>query len=331
MGAKRETSETYRFDFMALPDFEAWAIFANVVEQRSFSGAARALGLSKATVSKAVARLEQRLGATLFHRTSRTLSLTETGRALAPRAARILAEAQCAEEEASDAAAAPAGLVRLAAPMTFGLHYVAPAIAGLLERHPALVIDLQLDDRAVDLVEAGIDVALRIARLPDSSLRARRLAPIRRRTIASPAYLARAGTPRHPAELGEHRCLCYTNLPNEIWRFTGPGGADVAVRPEGPLRVNSGEAMLPALRAGLGIALLPDFIAGADLAAGTLVEILPDWHGPQIALHLVTPPNPLRPARVEAVIAFLVEKFSSPLLDATPLPAREGLGVGGER
>lgn len=296
---------------MRLPDFEAWAIFASVVEHRSFSAAARALGLSKATVSKAVTRLEAHLGAALFHRTSRTLSLTETGRALAPRAQNILNEAICAEEQATDAASAPKGLVKLAAPMTFGLQRVAPAIADFLKEFPDITVDLHLDDRRTDLVELGIDVALRIARLPDSSLRARRLLPIRSHIVASPAYLDRHGRPKHPAELAEHRCLCYTNLPTDAWRFHGPDGAEVSVKPDGPLKANSGEAMLPALRAGLGITPLPDFIVAADLAAGTLEEVLTDWHPPAVALHLVTPPNPLRPARVEALIGFLVERFSS--------------------
>jgi DNA-binding transcriptional LysR family regulator len=294
---------------MRLPDFEAWAIFAAVVEHRSFSAAARALGLSKATVSKAVTRLETQLGASLFHRTSRTVSLTETGKALAPRAQRILDEAVCAEEEASDAASAPKGLVRLAAPMTFGLQRVAPAIAEFLEANPGISIDLCLDDSVIDLVEQGVDVALRIARLPDSSLRARRLAPIRTHVVASAAYLARHGRPAHPAQLGEHRCLCYAN--NEVWRFVGPGGEEVSVKPAGPLRANSGEAMLPTLRAGIGITVLPDFIVGADLAAGTVEEVLSEWTAPPIALHLVTPPNPLRPARVEALIAFLVARFAA--------------------
>lgn len=296
---------------MSLPDFEAWAIFASVVDAGSFSGAARALGLSKATVSKAVGRLEAQLGASLFHRSPRRLTLTETGRVLAPRAARILAEAVCAEEEASDAASAPRGLVRLAAPMTFGLQQVAPALAEFLADHPGISVDLQLDDRSVDLIGEGADVALRIAQLPDSALRARRLAPIRRRTVAAPAYLARHGTPLHPAELGEHRCLTYTNQSSDVWRLTGPGGAEVAVRPDGPIKANSGEALLPALRAGLGIAVLPDFIAGPDCDAGRLVEILPDWQWPPIALHLVTPPNRLRPARVNALIDFLVARFSA--------------------
>lgn len=293
---------------MRLPDFEAWAIFATVVEHRSFSAAARTLSLSKATVSKAISRLEAQLGASLFHRTSRTLTLTETGRALAPRAQRILTEAICAEEEASDAAAAPKGLVKLAAPMTFGLQRVAPAMAEFLAAYPDITVDLCLDDKRIDLVEQGIDVALRIAQLPDSSLRARRLCPIAMHVVAAPAYLAAHGRPCHPAELAEHRCIWYAN--SETWRFAGRGGEEVAVKPNGPLRSSSGEAMLPALRAGLGISALPDFIVRPDLAAGTLEEVLTDWTAPPIALHLVTPPNPLHPARVEALIGFLVQRFA---------------------
>jgi DNA-binding transcriptional LysR family regulator len=293
---------------MRLPDFEAWAIFAAVVEHRSFSAAARALGLSKATVSKAVTRLEAHLGASLFHRTSRALTLTEIGRSLAPRARRILDEAVCAEEEASDAASAPKGLVRLAAPMTFGLERVAPAIAEFLGDNPGITIDLCLDDRRIDLVEQGVDVALRIAQLPDSSLRARRLKPIRAHVVASAAYFCAHGRPSHPAEHAENRCLWYAN--SEVWRFTGPGGEQVSVKPEGPLRSSSGEAMLPALRAGLGITVLPDFIVAADLEERRLEAVLAEWSPPPIALHLVTPPNPLRPARVEALIRFLVEHFS---------------------
>lgn len=293
---------------MRLPDFEAWAIFASVVEHRSFTAAAGALGLSKATVSKAITRLEAQLGASLFHRTSRTLSLTETGRALAPRAQRILTEAICAEEEASDAASEPKGLVKLAAPMTFGIQQVAPAIADFLALNPGIQIDLCLDDKRIDLVEQGIDVALRIAQLPDSSLRARRLCPIAVHVVAARAYLDAHGTPTHPAQLAEHQGIAYANA--EVWRFSGPGGEEVVIRPAGPLRANSGEAMLATLRAGLGISVLPDFIVGPDLARGTLVEILADWRGPPIALHLVTPPNPLRPARVEALIGFLVDRFA---------------------
>jgi len=299
---------------MRLPDLEAWAIFATVVSQRSFTGAAEELGLSKATISKAVTRLETHLGTKLFHRTSRHLALTETGRTLADHAARILAEAQAAEEAGRDEASVPSGLVRVAAPMTFGISHVAPIITDFLEDHPGIAVDLHLSDEKVDLVAEGVDLALRIAALPDSSLLARRLAPIPTRIVAAPAYLERRGRPRHPIDLGDHDCLCYSNV-SGLWRFRGPGGAEAAIRVAGPLRSNSGDAMLPALRAGLGIAVLPDFIIGDDLAAGRIEAILPEWSPPQVALHLVTPPGTLRPARVEALIAFVLARFRESRLD----------------
>jgi DNA-binding transcriptional LysR family regulator len=302
---------------MRLPDLEAWAIFASVVEHRSFSAAADAIGTSKATVSKAISRLEARLGQSLFHRTSRKLTLTESGTGLAEHARRILADAEAAEEAARDAATAPAGLIRMTAPMTLGMVQLAPMLADFLAEHPGIEIDLNLSDSRVDIVAEGIDVALRIANLPDSSLRARRLGPIRTYVVAAPAYLERHGRPTHPAQLGEHACLGYTNVSGP-WRFTGPNGEEAAVRPSGPMRSNSGDAMLPALRAGVGIALLPDFIVGGDLAAGTVEAILTEWSLPPIALHLMTPPSNLRPARVETLIAFLTERFRN--LCVTPAP-----------
>lgn len=289
---------------MRLPDLEGWAIFASVVEHRSFSGAAEAIGVSKATVSKAVTRLEERLGTSLFHRTSRRLALTETGRALADHAARILAEARDAEEAAHDGSTALTGLVRVSAPMSFGLLHVAPVIADFLVAHPGIEIDLNLSDGLIDIVAEGVDIALRIGDLPDSSLRARRLGPIPMHVVAAPAYLDRRGRPTHPAQLGEHDCFGYTNA-SRPWRFTGPGGAEVTVRPAGPLRSNSGDAMLPALRAGVGIAMLPDFFVRDDLERGTLEAILTDWRGPPTALHLMTPPSPLRPRRVDMLVEHL--------------------------
>ena len=289
---------------MRLPDLEAWAIFASVVEHRSFSAAADAIGLSKATVSKAITRLEAHLGQSLFHRTSRRLALTEAGKPLAEHAARILGEARLAEESANDAATAPTGRVRLAAPMSFGISNVAPLLAEILVAHPGIEIDLHLSDARVDIVAEGFDVALRIAELPDSSLRARRLCSIQAHLVASPAYLARHGTPTHPAQLGEHRLFGYSNIVGPL-RFHRAGDSDVSVRIQGPLTANSGEAILPALIAGLGIARLPEFIIGPHLESGALVTILDNWAPAPIGLHLLTPPSPLRPARVEALIAFL--------------------------
>ncbi|SFP90273.1 LysR family transcriptional regulator [Sphingomonas rubra] len=302
---------------MRLPDLEAWAIFAAVAEARSFTGAADVLGLSKASVSKAVSRLEAHLGQSLFHRTSRRLALTEAGRPLADHAARIVAEAHAAEEAARDAATAPTGRVRLAAPMSFGVTHVAPLVAEFLGQHPGIDIELHLSDARVDIVAEGYDVALRIGDLADSSLRARTLCPVSTFIVAAPAYLAAHGTPDGPAALGQHRVMTYSNVSGP-WRLRRHGEAEVSFRPSGPLAANSGDALVPALLAGLGIARLPDFIIGPHLASGALVAILPDWTPAPTALHLLTPPSPLRPTRVEALIAFLVERLRE------PMPEQEG-------
>jgi len=300
---------------MRLPDLEAWAIFAAVAEHNSFSAAADAIGLSKATVSKAITRLEEQIGQSLFHRTSRRLALTEAGKPLAAHA-----EAQAAEEAARDALSAPTGRVRLAAPMSFGVRNVAPLLAEFLAAHPGIEIDLHLSDARVDIVAEGFDVALRIGDLPDSSLRGRRLCDIRTHLVAAPAYLAAHGTPAHPSELARHRVLGYSNV-LAPWRFQHVDGSDVAIRPQGPLIANSGEALIPTLVAGLGIARLPGFIVGPHIGSGAVVTILPDWSAAPIGLHLLTPPSALRPARVEALIAFLSGRLRDPCAEADQ-PAR---------
>lgn len=305
---------------MRLPDLEAWAIFAAVAEARSFSGAADAIGVSKATVSKAVSRLEADLATALFHRTSRRLALTEAGRTLADHAQRMVAEARAGEEAARNAASAPAGRVRLAAPMSFGLAHVAPLVAQFLQAHPGIEIELHLSDARVDIVAEGYDVALRIGDLADSSLRARRLCGIGTHIVAAPAYLAAMGEPGRPADLAQHRLLGYSNVPGP-WRFRQANSAEVTVRPHGPLVANSGDALVPALLAGLGIARLPHFIIGPHLASGALVPILADWTPPPTGLHLLTPPSPLRPARVEALIAFLAKYLHDHDGDAVPAGA----------
>lgn len=288
-------------------------MFAAVVEHRSFTGAASALSVSKATVSKAVTRLEQHLDTSLFNRTSRRLALTESGRRLADHAARILAEGMEAEEAARHESAELAGLVRLGAPMSFGLLRIAPLIAEFARLHPAVDIDLYLSDARIDLVEMGLDATIRIADMPDSSLRSRRLADVRMHVVAAPAYLERRGRPTHPADLGAHDCLCYANMQTpDIWRFTGPGRQTVAIQVRARLTANSGDALMPALLAGIGVARLPDFILGDALAAGGVEEILPDWSPSPIGLHLVTPPSRLRPARVEALLDFLARHHGCP-------------------
>lgn len=281
-------------------------MFAAVVEHRSFTDAAKALSVSKATVSKAVTRLEEHLDTSLFNRTSRRLSLTESGKRLADHARRIMAEGQAAEEAAKDETSELSGVVRLGAPMTFGLLRVAPLVAEFTKANPLVDVDLHLSDARIDIVEMGLDATIRIADMPDSSLRARRLSDVTMHVIASPAYLDGRGRPRHPSDLSAHDCLCYSNVTTpDVWRFAGPGQQNVAVQVRSRLTVNSGEAMLPALRQGVGIARLPDFIVGEALAKGELEEILLEWRPPPFGLHLVTPPSRLRPARVEALLDFL--------------------------
>ena len=293
-----------------LPDFEALAIFAKVVELRSFAAAASELVLSKATVSKAVSRLEERLGARLFNRTSRRLALTDAGQRLATRAARLLADGEEAENEALAQSTAPRGLVRLAVPMTFGVKKVAPLLPEFLAQYPDVSIDLHLSDATVDLIGEGFDAALRIARLPDSSLIARRLCAMPRHTVAAPSYLKRHGRPTHPMHLAQHKCFGYAYLSTNIWHFTNAAGEQASVRPAGPLRANNGEAVMPALIAGLGIADLPDFIVGEAIASGEVEVILKGWKQPEGAVHLVTPPGGPRPARIEVLADFLVRHFA---------------------
>jgi DNA-binding transcriptional LysR family regulator len=293
-----------------LPDLEAMAIFATVVETRGVTAAAVALSLSAPTVSKALTRLEQRIGTPLFHRTSRRLTLTDAGHDLAARAGRMLAEAEAAEAALIEQSASPRGLVRLTAPMSFGTRAVASLLPEFLERYPDVTIDLHLTDATVDLVAEGFDMALRIGNLPDSSLRARRLRAIPRSIVAAPSYLARCGRPAHPSDLQSHRCFGYAYLQTrDTWTFVHDNGEQVMVRPSGPLRVNNADGMLPSLLAGHGIAIMPDFMVQDELAAGLLVSILPEWRRPDGHLYLVTPPHPTQPARIRVLADHLANRL----------------------
>jgi DNA-binding transcriptional LysR family regulator len=295
-----------------LPDFEAWAVFAKVAETGSFSRAAADLDLSKATVSKAVARLEARIGGSLLNRTSRRLSLTDIGRSAASNASRILAEGEAMEAEARSQSVAPRGLVRIAAPMSFGTAHLAAVLPELLAAYPEITIDLHLSDEVVDIVGGGFDLALRIAALADSTLRARRVWQVRRLLVGAPAYFDRRGRPVTPQDLLSHACLGYAYLPTlDRWPFMDASGHEVMVVPTGPLRANNGDALRPALLAGLGIAVQPEFLVWEDLAAGRLEAVMTAWSMPPIALHIVTPPGGHRPARVAVVIEFLARHLSS--------------------
>lgn len=293
-----------------LPDFEAWAIFAKVADTGSFAKTADELGISQSTVSKAVTRLEGRMKTALFHRTSRRMSLTESGRGALDRARQLLEEGESIEADVSGQAGTPAGLVRIAAPMSFGISHLAPALPDFLARYPAVSLEIAFDDERVDLVAEGFDVALRISTLEDSSLLARRLCTVHLPLVGSPAYFARHGRPTHPRDLSAHRALLYTNARSgDAWRFAHARHGDFAIAVPSALRVNNADALVPALHAGLGLALQPQFLVWDDLRTGRLEAVMAEWTAPPIALHIVTPPSRARAMRVEVLIAFLVERF----------------------
>ncbi|WP_238265721.1 LysR family transcriptional regulator [Cupriavidus pauculus] len=295
------------------PDFEGLAMFAKVAEEGSFAGAARAMGVSVATVSRGVARLEERLGARLFNRTSRQLALTEFGTTIAEKAGEIYRQAEEAESAAREMSMQPRGLVRLAVPMSFGLRWVAPLLPGFFQAYPEVSIDLHLSDATVDIVAQGFDAALRIAALPDSSLIARRLCPVSQLVVASPAYLEQHGRPTYPRDLAGRPCLSYAyRARSDVWRFVNDAGEEHPISPAGPLRVTNSEALLPMLLAGQAIAELPEFMAGEYLADGRLEAILPGWHLTRGGLYFVTPSARARPAKVSALSDYFVEHLSSP-------------------
>jgi DNA-binding transcriptional LysR family regulator len=302
-----------RLSMSMMPDFEGLAMFAKVAEERSFAAAARAMGVSVATVSRGVSRLEERLGARLFNRTSRQLALTDFGLTLAERATRIYCEAEDVENAARELSSRPRGLIRLAVPMSFGLRWVAPILPSFFRLYPEVTIDLHLSDALVDLVGDGFDAALRIAVLPDSSLVARKLCPVAPFIVASPAYLAEHGRPTHPRELDGHHCLGYAyRARQDIWRFSNAAGGEETVTPTGPLRVTNVDALIPTILDGVGIAELPEFIAAEYLTDGRMEAILTDWTLPKGGLYFVTPSARARPAKVEALAAFMFDRLSNP-------------------
>lgn len=292
-------------------------VFVRIAETGSFSAAARDLGLSKSAASKKLAALEDRLGARLFNRTTRRLSLTEAGSDFLERAQRILAELEEAEQAAGRLTDEPRGVLRVNAPMSFGIRHVAPALADFMMRYPDLAVTLDLDDRRVSLIEEGYDVAVRIADLPDSSLVARKLAPARRVVCASPAYWAERGIPAHPRELARHNCLIYAYLPAQNdWRFHGPGGT-VTVRVNGNLKANNGDVLREAALAGLGVCLAPTFLVGDDIRAGRLQAVLDAFADESLAIYAVYPHRRHLSAKVRAFVDFLAGRFGpEPYWDA---------------
>jgi DNA-binding transcriptional LysR family regulator len=288
---------------------DAMALFVRVVETGSFTAAAKALGLSRALASKAVQDLESRLGARLLNRTTRRSSLTEAGSVYYRHAQRLLLDLADVEEEVGRLQSRPRGTLRLSLPMSFGLLHIVPALSDYLALYPEMAVDVVLEDRVVDLIEEGFDVAIRIGRLADSSLVARRLAPSGTVLCAAPAYLDRRGRPETVDALAGHDCLTYHYgaRPDE-WVFLGPDGEE-RVRVRGRLRANSGNALRQAALDGFGLAILPDFIAGPDLASGRLVPLLRGHRLPEIAVHAVYPPTRNLSAKVRSFVDFLVARF----------------------
>ena len=285
--------------------------FVAVVDAGSFAGAAEASGTSRAAVSRHVGRLESRLGVRLLHRTTRRLSLTEEGEIFYARCRELLADMEEAESEISSRSGAVSGLLRVNAPVTYGTMHLAPLWGPFRDRHPKVRLDITHSDRIVDLVEEGYDLAIRIAALPSSTLISRRLATTRIVPCASPTYLAGAGTPRHPADLKEHAIIGYSFFASgDEWQFEGPDGP-ASVKTQPWMRANSGDVCRAAALADHGIALQPTFLVGEDLAAGRLVELMPEYRAPELGIYAVYPTRKHVAPKVRALIDFLVERLGS--------------------
>ena len=289
---------------------DAMEAFVRVTEVGSFSGAAARLGVSKSVISRQVSALEAKLGARLFHRTTRSLSLTEVGQAYFERCARILSDIEEADGSVSALQATPRGRLRINAPMSFALHHLAPLIPLFLERFPEVDADMEMNDRYVNLIEEGFDVAVRIGRLEDSSLIARQLAPSRLALCASPDYLRRHGRPETPDDLAAHCCLTYSarTLASE-WHFQDARGNRWTVEVKGRLRANNGDMLRDAALAGLGLVRLPTFLCGRDLQAGRLVSLLNEYIPQDMAIHAVYPHNRHLSPKVRAFVDFLAGEF----------------------
>jgi DNA-binding transcriptional LysR family regulator len=301
-----------------LDDLPSFALFARVVELRSFSAAAREAELARSAVSKRIARLEGRLGVRLLHRSTRTLSLTHEGTRFYEHCAAMIAAATAAEAAVAGASALPSGTLRVNAPVTFAHMHLAQAIALFLQTHPGVEVELVTDNRLVDAVEGGFDVVVRITRLRDSSLYARKIATDRLVICASPGYLERAGTPASPADLVAHNCMHYALVrAADEWRFRAAYGAgDLPVR--GNFTTTDGTVLRAAALAGLGLAVLPSFMVARDVADGLLRLVLEGARRARIGIYALYPHRERLPARTTAFLEFLVGHFARLRLGPAP-------------
>jgi DNA-binding transcriptional LysR family regulator len=296
------------------------AVFAKVVEAKSFSTAARSLGISKSAVSKQVTKLEQALGARLLNRTTRHLSLTEIGAAVYEHCARIVAESEEAVLAAGKFTLEPAGSIKLSTSAAFGKLHIAPAVCEFLRKYPKVSVQLVLTDHLVDLADEGFDLVIRLADKPGPNLVVRKLAPLHYTVCGSPAYFKQAGWPRTPQDLTQHNCLFYAYQSfQDRWNFKGPDGP-VAIRIRGNFQVNSSEAIREALLADMGVGLVPTFTVGQDLKSGVLRAVLPEYRplgGFGSSIYAAYLPNRNLAPKVRALVDFLVERFGpKPYWDA---------------
>ncbi len=290
----------------------AMRVFRRVVELEGFSVTARDLGLSNAAVSKNIAELEAHLRVRLLTRTTRRMSVTEAGAAYYRRCVHILDEIEEAERAAAHLSAAPRGELKVSAPMSFGLLHLSPIIGEFLERYPEVSVDLVLNDRRVDLVDEGFDVAVRAGgALSDSSMIARTLAPLKRVVCGAPDYFEKHGVPNAPNELERHHCLIYSlsSTPRQ-WQFKGSGG-EVGVKIAGRYQVNSSLALKEALLAGQGVTLIPTFIVGEEIRRGRLRAVLADWQPEPQAVYAIYLHRQYIPPKVRCFVDFLQERFTA--------------------
>ena len=289
--------------------FEEMQAFAAVVDAGSFVRAAEALQVSKTAVSRLIGDLESRLGVRLLHRTTRRLSLTVEGEVFHARCKELLADVEEAEAEVTARADEAVGLLRLNVPVSFGLMHLAPLWPAFLQQQPKVTLDVTLSDRIVDLVEEGYDLAVRIARLPASSLVSRKLTSTKLVLCASPDYLRRHGTPSHPSEIARHAVFSYTLLATgEQWAFEGPEGA-VSVKVTPRMRSNSGDTCCAAALQHQGLVLQPSFMVSSHLRSGALVEVLPAYRSLELGVYAVYASRKHVTPKVRVLIDFLVEAF----------------------
>ncbi|MDO8961102.1 MAG: LysR family transcriptional regulator [Methylophilus sp.] len=292
-------------------DLNLMIVFAHVVNEQSFSGAARKLGVSRSSVSKAVAKLEQALGASLLNRSTRHLSLTEVGTGFFDHCMRIQYEADQAQEMIESQNAQPRGVLKVAASVAFGTIHIAPAIADFLKLHPKLDIDVTITDRVVDLTEEGYDVVISVTRDLPLALVARKLAPIRRKICATPHYFEEFGVPQVPQDLVHHNCLDYIHSGDRgLWRLHGPSG-EVSVPVSGRLRINDDEALSQVVLGGFGLALLPTFIIGKDIQAKRLKSVLSEYIPVEQHVYALYLPKRNLPLKIRVLIDFLIERFGA--------------------